>query len=82
MCRPTVQEHPISGGLAEPVLRVFLKSTQKAMVKTPDSERTQSIDVDAMNERLAAAGLGASSTGEVTGHRLSIQKPRTSVIEH
>jgi hypothetical protein len=54
----------------------------KTSFKTADVEQPLTIDVNAMNARLAAAGLAATSTGDQSGHGLTIQKPRANVIEH
>lgn len=60
---------------------VSLSSVSQDSSKRPPvvkAEKTEDeplvIDVDAMNARLAAAGLGAPASTEPTGHGLSIQK--------
>jgi hypothetical protein len=53
-------------------------------MEAPQKERPLTIDVDAMNAKLAAAGLDApAGSDEATGHGLSIQKTKTrDIISH
>jgi hypothetical protein len=52
-------------------------STNIIAVDDPAGKQPSTIDVDAMNARLAAAGLDVSpKTSETTGHGLTIQKPK------
>jgi hypothetical protein len=65
-------------------IRIIEKAEQtplKATFKTTERDQPLTIDMDAMNARLAAAGFTAPSTDDKSGHGLTIQKTRTDIIE-